>query len=205
MQPLAPVDIFPSLYYAQLMAESITDLKVGRIVKFNDEPFLIVSNGFMRTAQRKPVMRTKLRGVMSGKVVDKTFIAGENFEFVEIERLRAQYMYKDADGAYFMDSATFDQFSIPFDMLGDSARYLKEGEDAIVTKYEGKPTGVELPVKVALKVVETEPGVRGNTAQGGSKPAKLETGLVVQVPLFINEGDSVRVNTETGEYVERAT
>lgn len=186
------------------MAESITDLKVGRIVKFNDEPFLIVSNGFMRTAQRKPVMRTKLRGVMSGKVVDKTFIAGENFEFVEIERLRAQYMYKDADGAYFMDSATFDQFSIPFDMLGDSAHYLKEGEDAIVTKYEGKPIGVELPVKVALKVVETEPGVRGNTAQGGSKPATLETGMVVQVPLFINEGDSVRVNTETGEYVERA-
>lgn len=186
------------------MAESITDLKVGRIVKFNNEPFLIVSNGFMRTAQRKPVMRTKLRGVMSGKVVDKTFIAGENFEFVEIERLRAQYMYRDADGAYFMDSATFDQFSIPFEMLGDSAQYLKEGEDAVVTKYEGKPIGVELPVKVALKVVETEPGVRGNTAQGGSKPAKLETGMMVQVPLFINEGDSVRVNTETGEYVERA-
>lgn len=186
------------------MAQSITDLKVGRLVSINGEPFLIVSNGFMRTAQRKPVMRTKLRGVISGKVLDKTFIAGEDFELVDIEKVRAQYMYKDEDSAYFMDSATFDQFPIPLASIGDTVRFLREGEDATVTRYEGKPIGVELPVKVALKVAETSPGVRGDTAQGGSKPATLETGIVVQVPLFINEGDFVRVNTETGEYVERA-
>lgn len=186
------------------MAQSITDLKVGRLINMNNEPFLIVSNSFMRTAQRKPVMRTKLRGVMSGKVIEKTFIAGENFEIVEIEKCRAQYMYKDADMAYFMDSNTFDQFQVPLDSISDAAKFLKEGEDTTVTKYEGRPIGIELPPKVALKVIETTPGVRGDTAQGGTKPATMETGMVIQVPLFINEGDSVRVNTETGEYVERA-
>lgn len=186
------------------MADSITDLKVGRIVSFGGEPCLIVSNSFMRTAQRKPVMRTKLRGVMSGKVVEKTFVAGENFEIVEIEKMRAQFMYKDADGAYFMDSTTFDQFPIPLELIEEYVKYLKEGEEITVTKYEGKPIGLELAVKVALKVTETTPGVRGDTAQGGTKAATLETGIVVQVPLFINEGDMVRINTETGQYVERA-
>lgn len=186
------------------MAQSITDLKVGRLVNHGGEPFLIVSNSFMRTAQRKPVMRTKMRGIMSGKVLEKTFIAGEEFELVEIEKARAQYMYKDADTAYFMDSTTFDQFSLPLETISDAAKFLKEGEDATVTKFEGRFVGIELPPKVALKVIETSPGVRGNTAQGGTKPATLETGMVVQVPLFIAEGESVRVNTETGEYVERA-
>ncbi len=186
------------------MAESITDLKVGRLVNYNNEPCLIVSNGFMRTAQRKPVMRTKLRGVITGKVFEKTFIAGENFELVDIEKVRAQFMYRDTDTAYFMDSNTFDQFSIPLETIGDTVMYLKEGEDTAVTRYEGKPIGVELPVKVTLKVKETTPGVRGDTAQGGTKAATLETGKVVQVPLFIEEGDGIRINTETGEYVERA-
>lgn len=185
------------------MAQSITDLKVGRLVNQGGEPYVIVSNSFMRTAQRKPVMRTKLRSIMSGKVLEKTFIAGEDFELVEIEKVRATYMYRDAESAYFMDSSTFDQFSLRLDTVGDSVKFLKEGEETTVTRYEGKPIGIELPVKVALKVTETSPGVRGDTAQGGTKPATLETGIVVQVPLFINEGDFVRVNTETGEYVER--
>lgn len=186
------------------MAQSITDLKVGRIVSYAGEPYLIVQNGFMRTAQRKPVMKTKLRGIMSGKVLEKTFIAGEAFELVEIEKTRAQYLYKDDESAYFMDSATFDQFGIPLEIISELVKFLKEGEETVVTKFEGKPISLELAPKVSLKVKETMPGVRGDTAQGGTKPATLETGMVIQVPLFITEGDSVRVNTETGEYVERA-
>lgn len=186
------------------MAQSITDLKVGRLVSYNGEPCAIVSNSFMRTAQRKPVMRTKLRGVMTGKVFDKTFIAGEEFELVQIEKVRSQFMYKDENFANFMDSNTFDQFMIPLDMIEDAIKYLKEGEDTTVTRYEGKPIGIELPPKVTLEVKETTPGVKGDTAQGGTKAATLETGMVIQVPLFINEGDSVRINTETGEYAERA-
>lgn len=173
-------------------------------MNFGGEPCVIVSNSFMRTAQRKPVMRTKLRGVMTGKVVEKTFIAGESFELVQIEKTRAQFMYKDDESAYFMDSVTFDQFPISLEVVGDLVKFLKEGEETTITKYEGKPIGLELSVKVALKVTETTPGTRGNTAQGGTKAATLETGIVIQVPLFINEGDMVRVNTETGEYVERA-
>lgn len=185
------------------MAQSITDLKVGRLVNHAGEPYVIMSNSFMKTAQRKPVMRTKMRGVVSGKVLEKTFIAGEEFELVEIERTRAQYMYKDADSAYFMDTNTFDQFSLPLETISEAVKFLKEGEETTVTKYEGKPIGIDLPPKVSLKVAETTPGVRGDTAQGGTKAATLETGMVVQVPLFINEGDFIRINTESGEYVER--
>lgn len=186
------------------MAQSITDLRRGRVVVHEGEPYLILTNSFMRTAQRKPVMRTKLRGLMSGKVISKTYIAGENFELVQIEKSNAQFMYKDNVFANFMDNTTYDQFQLSLEMVGDAVQYLKDGEEAIITKYEGKPIGIELPAKVALKVTDTMPGVRGDTAQGGTKPATLETGLVVQVPLFINEGEMIRVNTDTGEYVERA-
>lgn len=186
------------------MAQSITDLRRGRVVVHEGEPCLILENSFMRTAQRKPVMRTKLRSLISGKVITKTYIAGEVFDLAQIEKSNAQFMYKDADFAYFMDNATYDQFQLSLEMLGDGIQYLKDGEEAIITKYEGKTIGVELPAKVTLKVTESMPGVRGDTAQGGTKPATLETGLVVQVPLFINEGEMIRVNTDTGEYVERA-
>ncbi len=186
------------------MAQSITDLKVGRIVMFNDEPCVITTNSFMRTAQRKPVMRTKLRSIISGKVFEKTFVSGEDFELVNIEKSNAQFMYKDAEFAYFMDNASFDQFQLSIADIEDALKYLKEGVDTIVTKFEGRPIGIELPPKVALKVIETTPGVKGDTASGGGKPATLETGITVTVPLFIQEGESVRINTETGEYVERA-
>lgn len=185
------------------MAQSITDLRVGRIVSQGGEPYVIIWNNFMRTAQRKPVMRTKLRNIISGRVMEKTFTAGEDFEIVEIEKSNAQYLYKDPSNAYFMDSETFEQFPISLEILGDQINFLKEGEEMILTKYEDRPIGVELPPKVSLKVIETAPGVRGDTAQGGTKSAKLETGITVQVPLFINEGDVVRVNTETHNYVER--
>lgn len=186
------------------MAQSITDLRVGRVVSHEGDPYVVIWNNFMRTAQRKPVMRTKLRNLKTGRVMEKTFTAGESFELAEIDKANAQYIYKDPTNAYFMDSENFEQFPISLAVLGDQILFLKEGEETIITRYEGNPIGVELPPKVALKVIETSPGVRGDTAQGGTKPAKLETGVTVQVPLFINEGDSVRVNTESHEYVERA-
>ena len=185
------------------MADSLTDLRVGRVVNIGGEPYAITWNNFMRTAQRKPVMRTKLRSVISGKVLDKTFTSGESFELVHIEKTTVQYLYKDQKNAYFMDNESYEQFEVSLEILGDQINYLKEGENTVITKFEGNPIGVELPVKVALKVIETPPGFKGDTASGGSKPATLETGITIQVPLFINEGDTVRVNTETNEYVER--
>lgn len=185
------------------MAQSITDLKVGRIVKIGNDPCLIVSSQFLRKQQRKPVMKTKLKNLMNNAVVEKNFMAGEAFDLVEVSSRKCQYLYKDDSAAHFMDQETYEQFSIPLDTVEDQLQFLLDGNEVFVSFYEGKPISVQLPFKVDLKVRETPPGVKGDTASGGSKPATLETGLVVQVPFFINEGDIVRVNTETYEYVER--
>lgn len=186
------------------MAQSITDLRKDAVVKIGEEPYVIIHNSFMKTAQRKPVMRTKMRNLITGKVLEKTFIAGENFELATVEKTNAQYLYKDSDNAYFMDNETFDQFPLSLETIGDQIDFVKEGNITVITKFEGNPISIELPAKVTLKIIDTPPGVKGDTAQGGTKPATLETGAVIQVPLFISEGDSIRVNTETHEYAERA-
>lgn len=186
------------------MAQSITDLKVGVVINHSNAPYVIISNSFMRTAQRKPVMRTKLKNIITGNVMEKTFIAGEAFEVADVGRKTVQFLYKDNENAYFMDSENFEQFSFTLESLGDAANYLQDGKEMTAVIYEEKPISIMLPPKVELKVIETSPGVRGDRAQSGTKPATVESGAVVNVPLFINEGDLIRVNTESGEYVERA-
>lgn len=186
------------------MAQSITDLKVGSVVNIDNAPYQIINNSFMRTAQRKPVMRTKLRNLINGSVMEKTFIAGESFEMADVARKNVQYLYKDPTDAFFMDMENYEQFSFKLDDLGDMVNYLQEGKEMTALLYNEKPISIQLPPKVVLKVIETTPGVRGDRAQSGTKPAKMETGAVVNVPLFIEEGEMIRVNTETGEYVERA-
>ena len=184
---------------------TLTDIKTGRIVKVQGDPYLVTWNQFMRKQACKPVMRTKLKNLINGSVLDKTFLAGESFEFADIERQRCQYLYQDAEGGHFMDNESFDQFILPFDQIEASLPYLKDDTEVYVTFYEKKPIAVQLPPKIELKVIETPPGVKGDTATGGTKPATLETGATVTVPLFIQEGDVIIVNTETGEYVSRAS
>ena len=183
---------------------TLTDIKTGRIVKVQGDPYLIVWSQFNRKQQRKPVMRTKLKNLINGAVLEKTFLAGESFEFAEVENKRCQYLYKDTDSALFMDNQTFDQFNLPLDQIEGIIPYLKEDTEVYVTFYQNKAIAVQPPIKVELKVVETPPGVKGDTATGGSKPATLETGTTVTVPLFIQEGDVIVVNSETGEYDSRA-
>lgn len=185
------------------MAQSITDLKVGVVLNHSNAPYQIISNSFMRTAQRKPVMRTKLKNLMNGNVMEKTFIAGESFEVADVGRKTIQFLYKDAENAYFMDSENFEQFSFTLESLGDMANYLQDGKEMSALMYEGRPISIQLPPKVELKVTETTPGIKGDRAQSGTKIAIVESGASVNVPLFVNEGDMIRVNTETGEYVER--
>lgn len=185
------------------MASSITDLKSGRIVKIGNDPYVILTTEFSRKQQRKPVMRTRLRNLINNSVLEKTFLAGESFELVEVQSRKSQYLYKDEDHAYFMDQETYEQVQMPVDVLEEQLLYLLEGNELYLSIYEGKPISVQLPPKVDLKVVETPPGVRGDTASGGSKPATMETGVVIQVPFFIEEGEVIRINTETKEYVER--
>lgn len=181
-----------------------SDLKKGAIIVWNSEPHEIVWSNFMRMQQRKPVMQVKMRNLMTGKVVEYSFKSGERVEGADIEKKKAQYLYADAEGAHFMDQESFETIIIGKEISGEQVGYLKEGEQATLEFFDEKPISIELPVKIELKVKSTPPGIKGDTATGGTKPATLETGLTVNVPLFIKEGDIVRVNTETGEYVERA-
>ena len=187
------------------MADSITDLKLGKIVRINNAPYVIVAAAFLRKQQRKPVMKTKLRNLINNSVMEKDFSSGEAFELVQVISNKCQYLYKDSDQAYFMQHDNYEQFGLPINTIEDQLKFLLEGTDVYVSFYEGKPISLQLQPKVELKVVETSPGTKGNTAQGGSKPATLETGLVIQVPLFIEAGETVRVNTDTVEYVERVS
>ncbi len=182
---------------------NLTDIQTGRVVKIGNDPYLVVWNQFNRKQARKPVMRTKLKNLINGSVLDKTFLAGESFEFADVSNKRCQYLYKDNDGAVFMDNETFDQFILTPDQIENALPYLKEGTEVHVTFYEDKPIAVQLPPKIELKVVDTPPGVKGDTATGGTKPAIVETGATITVPLFIKKGDCLLVNTETGDYVSR--
>ena len=182
-----------------------SDLKtVGHIIKYNNEPYQIIWSNFMRTAQRKPVIQTKLRNLITGKVMEYSFKYGEKVEGADVIRKKAQFLYNDDEGSHFMDPETFETIMLPKELVADQKNYLKEGTDTMIVFFEEKPIGLDLPVKIDLKVVETAPGVKGDTATGGTKPAKLETGLTVNVPLFIKEGDMIRVDTRSASYVERA-
>ena len=148
-------------------------------------------------------MRTKLKNVRTGAVLERTYRADEKLEQAIIDKLEMQYLYTEGTDYVFMDNTTFDQMQVPEAALGEAARYVKEGDSVILQLYNGAIVGVDLPAAVELEVTETEPGVQGDRVSGARKPATLETGHVVQVPLFVNAGDRVKVDTRTGEYLTR--
>jgi len=183
-----------------------SDLKSkGVIVLFQGQPHEVIWSQFVRMQQRKPVMQTKLRNLVTGKVLDYTFKSGEKIEGADTSKQKAQFLYADDQGAHFMNNETYETITLPKSISEDRVGYLKEGEEVTLMYFEETPISMQLPVKVELKVVETPPGIKGDTSSGGNKPATMETGLVVQVPLFINEGDIIRINTESGEYTERVS
>lgn len=183
----------------------MNDLKPGVIFVLDGAPYVILKSDFMRTAQRKPVRQGKVRGLVNGKVLDLTFNFNAKYEEADVERRTATVLYSDAQGFTFMDSESFDQFTRARAELGDVSRYLKDGLEVVMVRFEGNPISVEPPKKVDLKVTDTMDAVKGDTAQGSvMKDATLETGYVAKVPLFIKRGEVIRINTDTGEYVERA-
>ncbi len=184
---------------------NLTDIRTGSVVKVNGDPYLVTKNQFMRKDASKPVMRTKLRNLITGNSLDKTFLAGESFEFAEIERKKCQYLYSDGSSAHFMDNESYEQFEMNTGDIEDILKYLKDDTEVYVTLYEERPIGLQPPVKVTLAVTSTVPGVKGDTAQGGTKPATLETGVTINVPLFVKEGDKLVINTETGQYDSRSS
>ena len=183
---------------------STAEFRRGVTIEMNDKLYAVLSYEHNKTARGSAQVRMKLRDVRSGAIIEHTVQAGARFDRARIERRDMQYLYSDDDFYYFMNTETYDQIPVDSAKVGDAARFLKENDTCEVSLYGEEVIAVELPGSVALTVAQTDPGVRGDTAQGGSKPATLETGLVVQVPLFINEGELIRVNTETGDYIERA-
>ncbi|MBI2415271.1 MAG: elongation factor P [Candidatus Kerfeldbacteria bacterium] len=182
---------------------SLKDIRVGVAIDIDAQPYQVLWADFMRTAQRKPVMRTKLRNLITGQVLEKTFKPGDKVAEADLQRGQANFMYRDGDNFNFMDNATFEQFGFALDQIGDIGNYVKEGSDVDLLKFNGNPVAVLLPPKVELQVIEAPPGVKGDSAANVTKQVKVETGHLVNVPLFIREGDTVRINTSTGDYVER--
>ena len=185
---------------------SLNSIKIGLTLVIEDEPYIVMEASFMRTAQRKPVMRTKLKHVKTGRVREISFKPGDKVEEAVVEKQKASFLYQDPQFGYFMDAVTFEQEAIEKSILEDKLKLLKEGEPVTIIRFKGTVINVDLPVKVRLKVTSADPAVRGDTAQGGvMKDATVETGAVIKVPLFIEEGEDVIINTESGEYVERAS
>ncbi|MBI4093175.1 MAG: elongation factor P [Candidatus Kerfeldbacteria bacterium] len=183
----------------------MNDLRTGVVFKMNDQPYLIMWSNFLRMAQRKPVRQAKIKNLITGKILELSFKLDDRFEEADVQRRKATYLYRDDSAATFMDAETYDQTSIDFKDLGSQINFLVDGAEVTLLVFENKTIGVDLPKKVELKVTETADVVRGDTAQGSvTKEATLETGATVKVPMFIKTGDKVRINTETGEYVERA-
>ena len=186
------------------MPVSTAEFKPGLTIELDGQVYQIVSSEHYKPGKGQAVVRTKLRDVRTGNVYDKTFRAGEKVETARVERKKMQFLYTDGSSFYFMDNNTYDQVELTEDQVGDQAVWLKEGEDVDVTMYEGEVLGVEAAHTVIRKVERTDPGVRGDTATGGTKPAVVEGGATVQVPLFVNEGESIRIDTRTGAYLQRA-
>ena len=184
------------------MQVSTAEFKKGLKIRFDGEPYCIVDFQHVKPGKGGAFVRTKLKHMRLGRVIDNTFRAGEKVELVDFEDKRMQYLYHD-DRFHFMDLDTYDQISLSAEEVGEARDFLKENIEVEILFINDSPITVELPNFIELQIAKTDPGIRGDTASGGSKPATLETGAVVQVPLFLNEGDVVKVDTRSGEYLGR--
>jgi elongation factor P len=184
-------------------AITTNDLKTGITLELDNGLFQVVEFQHVKPGKGGAFVRTKLRNVRTGSVLDRTFNAGVRVEQAIVERQDMQFLYRDGDDYVFMNTSTYDQLTIPRASLGDAADYLVEQAIAQIAQYQGQIIGVEIPASVELTVAQTEPGVQGDRVSGARKPAQLETGKSVQVPLFVETGDKIKVDTRTGEYITR--
>ena len=185
------------------MSVNTNDLKRGMTLDLDGTLFQIVEFQHVKPGKGGAFVRTKLRNLKTGGVVERTFNAGVNVGLAIVERHEMQYVYRDGADFVFMDTDSYEQHQVPEGIVGDAANYLTEGATAIVSMHEGNALGLELPASVVLRVTKSDPGVKGDRVSGALKPATLETGVVVQVPLFVEEGDLVKVDTRTGDYLTR--
>jgi elongation factor P len=186
------------------MAVDTSQFRNGLKIEIDGEPFKIVSFQHVKPGKGGAFVRTKLKNLRTGRVLDKTFRSGEKVDEADVEDRHMQYLYRDGESFVFMDTTSYDQLPLSPEHVGDGAQYLIENLEVDVLLWRGKPINVELPAFIEAQITQTDPGVKGDTASGATKPATLETGAVVQVPLFVKEGERIRVDTRTGAYVERA-
>ena len=183
---------------------STGEIKRGITVEIDGQLYQIIEFQHIKMGRGSAQVRMKLRNVRKGDTIEKTVQAGERFQRARLDHRAVQYMYSDGTLYYFMDTKTYDQFPLDAEHLGDAVSYLVDGMEVMLSEYQGEPIGVELPPSVVMKVVSTDVGLKGDTATGATKPATMESGLRVNVPLFVNTGDRIKVDTRNGEYLERA-
>jgi len=179
------------------------DLKNGLVLNLDNQLWQVLEFQHVKPGKGPAFVRTKLKNVISGKIIDKTFNAGTKVETANVDRRDMQYLYHDGTDYVFMDAKDYDQVNISADLVGDAANYMLENQDLQISFHEGTPLSVELPPSVELTITHTEPGLQGDRSTGGSKPATLETGYEIQVPLFLEEGVKVKVDTRSGDYLGR--
>lgn len=182
---------------------STNDFRTGVVVQLDGDLYAVVQSQHVKRGRGSAYVRAKVRNLKTGAITERTFNAGERVPLVYLERKTMQYLYHQGEQYIVMDNETYEQLSLGDDLLGDAVHYLRDNTDVTVVFYEERPIAVELPNAVELAVVETSPSLKGDTVSGSSKPATLETGLSVQVPFFVNVGDRIRVDTRTGDYLER--
>ena len=182
-----------------------SDIKLGAVIKINDQPYVVISTSFNKTAMRKAYLITKMRNLLNGTVLEKTFTQGEKVEEADIERSKGSFLYKDDESANFMDNKSFEQFFIPNSQIEEQLKFMKENTEVDIMYFEGKPVAVRAPIKVTLQITEAPPSIKGNSAGNITKKVTLETGVEIDAPIFIEQGENIVVNTETGEYVGRAS
>ena len=183
---------------------STNDMRPGQTLDIEGDLFTIVNYQHVKPGKGQAFVKTKLKNVKNGSVVDKTFRADEKVNLAVLDKREMQYLYEDDAGLVFMDNETYEQLHIDREQFGDAGKFLKDGMVCMVPTYEGTPVGVDMPVTVELEITDTEPGLKGDRVSGALKPATLETGAVVQVPLFLEKGESIKVDTRSGEYISRA-
>lgn len=183
---------------------STNEFKGGLKIILDGDPYTIVENEFVKPGKGQAFNRVKVRNLISGRVIERTFKSGESVEAADVHETEMQYLYNDGEFWHFMDPGTYEQIAAGESAIGDNAKWLKDQDLCLVTLWNGDPISIAPPNFVVLQITETDPGVRGDTSSGGGKPATLETGAVVRVPLFVQSGEYIKVDTRTGEYVSRA-
>ncbi|MDD5528386.1 MAG: elongation factor P [Patescibacteria group bacterium] len=182
---------------------TLSDIKPGKIILNNGQPYLVIKTDHLKVAMRGAVLKVKAKNLLTGNILDDSFHGAEKIEEADISTKKVNYLYRDEKNAYFMDNETFEQFELPLENLGGKEIYLKDGTDVKMMYFNDKAINLELPIKMDFKVISAPPAIRGNTAGNITKPVELETGAKIDVPIFINEGDVIKINTDSGLYVER--